>query len=253
MKIITLNLNGIRSAHSKGAFDWLREQNAEIILLQEVRALEHQLPDLQLPGYHAFWNPAEKPGYSGVGVLSKLEPKKVVHGIGSSEFDTEGRTLRLDFADFSAMSVYVPSGSSSEDRQAAKMRFLADFQVHLSGLKKKCELIVGGDFNIAHQKIDLKNWQSNQKSSGFLPEDRAWVDGLLESGFKDSFRDHVGQETAAYSWWSNRGGARGNNVGWRLDYQFCTPKLAARVNHASIYRETFFSDHAPVILDYGLE
>jgi exodeoxyribonuclease III len=253
MKIITLNLNGIRSAHSKGAFDWLRQQNAEIILLQEVRALEHQLPDLQLEGYHAFWNPAEKPGYSGVGVLSRLEPKKVIKGIGSSEFDGEGRTLRLDFADFSAISVYVPSGSSSEDRQAAKMRFLADFQVHLSGLKKKRELIVGGDFNIAHQKIDLKNWQSNQKSSGFLPEDRAWVDGLLESGFKDSFRDHVGQEAAFYSWWSNRGGARGNNVGWRLDYQFSTPKLAARVSNASIYRETFFSDHAPVILEYGLE
>jgi exodeoxyribonuclease III len=253
MKIITLNLNGIRSAHSKGAFDWLREQNAEIILLQEVRALEHQLPDLQLPGYHVFWNLAEKPGYSGVGVLSKLEPKKVVKGIGSSEFDGEGRTLRLDFADFSAISVYVPSGSSSEDRQAAKMRFLADFQVHLSGLKKKRELIVGGDFNIAHQKIDLKNWQSNQKSSGFLPEDRAWVDGLLESGFKDSFRDHVGEEAAFYSWWSNRGGARGNNVGWRLDYQFSTPKLAARVSNASIYRDTFFSDHAPVILEYGLD
>jgi exodeoxyribonuclease III len=176
MKIITLNLNGIRSAHSKGAFDWLREQNAEIILLQEVRALEHQLPDLRLPGYHAFWNPAEKPGYSGVGVLSKLEPKKVIKGIGSSEFDGEGRTLRLDFANFSAMSVYVPSGSSSENRQAAKMRFLADFHTHLTGLKKKSEFeklaIEPEKFRLSARRSRLGRWTARVGIQRFIPRSR---------------------------------------------------------------------------------
>ncbi len=250
---MTFNLNGIRSAHSKGAFAWLAEQQPEIILLQEVRALEHQLPDLGLKGYRAFWNPAAKPGYSGVGILTKLEPKSVSFGIDSSEFDTEGRVLKAEFDGFDVLSAYVPSGSSGEERQAAKMRFLAEFLVHLEGLKASGrELIVGGDFNIAHQKIDLKNWRGNQNQSGFLPEDRAWIDGLLELGWRDSFRDLVGQDAVHYSWWSARGGARVKNVGWRLDYQFTTPKLAALASNPRIHNENIFSDHAPVILEYQI-
>jgi exodeoxyribonuclease III len=250
---MTFNLNGIRSAHNKGAFAWLAEQQPEIILLQEVRALEHQLPDLGLKGYRAFWNPAQKPGYSGVGILTKLEPKSVSFGIDSSEFDTEGRVLRAEFDGFDVVSAYIPSGSSGEERQAAKMRFLAEFLMHLEGLKADGrELIVGGDFNIAHQKIDLKNWRANQNQSGFLPEDRAWIDGLLELGWCDTFRDLVGQDAVHYSWWSARGGARAKNVGWRLDYQFTTPQLAAVASNPRIHNEHIFSDHAPVILEYQI-
>jgi exodeoxyribonuclease III len=250
---MTFNLNGIRSAHSKGAFAWLAEQQPEIILLQEVRALEHQLPDLGLKDYHAFWNPALKAGYSGVGILTKLEPKSVSFGIDSSEFDGEGRVLRAEFDGFDVVSAYIPSGSSGEERQAAKMRFLAEFLVYLEGLKASGrELIVGGDFNIAHQKIDLKNWRGNQNQSGFLPEDRAWIDSLLELGWRDSFRDLVGQEAVHYSWWSARGGARAKNVGWRLDYQFTTPKLAVLASNPRIHSSDLFSDHAPVILEYQI-
>ncbi len=250
---MTFNLNGIRSAHSKGAFAWLAEQQPEIILLQEVRALEHQLPDLGLQGYHAFWNPAQKAGYSGVGILTRLEPKSVSFGIDSSEFDIEGRVLRAEFDGFDVLSAYIPSGSSGEERQAAKMRFLAEFLTHLEVLKAAGrELIVGGDFNIAHQKIDLKNWRGNQNQSGFLPEDRAWIDSLLELGWRDSFRDLVGPEAEHYSWWSARGGARAKNVGWRLDYQFTTPKLAALATNPRIHSTDIFSDHAPVILEYQI-
>jgi exodeoxyribonuclease III len=250
---MTFNLNGIRSAHNKGAFAWLAEQQPEIILLQEVRALEHQLPDLGLKGYKAFWNPASKPGYSGVGILCKLVPKNVTVGINSSEFDAEGRVLRAEFDGFDVVSAYIPSGSSGQDRQAAKMRFLAEFLAYLEGLKALGrELIVGGDFNIAHQKIDLKNWRSNQNQSGFLPEDRAWVDSLLELGWRDTFRDLVGQEAAHYSWWSARGAARAKNVGWRLDYQFTTPKFAAVASNPRIHSQDIFSDHAPVILEYQI-
>jgi exodeoxyribonuclease III len=253
MLVMTLNLNGIRSAHTKGTFAWLERQNADIILLQEVRALEHQLPDLGLLGYRAFWNPAQKAGYSGVGILSKVAPKRVTAGINSSEFDLEGRVLRAEFENFDVVSAYIPSGSSGVDRQAAKMRFLAEFLAYLEGLRLAGrELIVGGDFNIAHRKVDLKNWRSNQNQSGFLPEDRAWVDSLLELGWIDTFRHLVGADAEHYSWWSARGNARANNVGWRLDYQFSTPKLAATASNPRIHTQDLFSDHAPVMLEYGL-
>ena len=253
MQVITLNLNGIRSAHSKGTFAWLEQQQADVILLQEVRALEHQVPDTGLKDYKAFWNPAQKAGYSGVGILTKTEPKNVIVGMNSSEFDSEGRVIRAEFDGFDVVSVYVPSGSSGADRQAAKMRFLAEFLVYLEGLKLEGrELIVGGDFNIAHQKIDLKNWRSNQNQSGFLPEDRAWVDSMLSLGWRDTFRDLVGAEAVHYSWWSARGSARANNVGWRLDYQFSTPKLAGLASNPRIHTENIFSDHAPVILEYQI-
>lgn len=251
MRVITMNLNGIRSATSKGALDWLAAQDADVILLQEVRAQQHHLPDGLLAGYHACWNLAEKPGYSGVGVLTRLEPKRVVYGIGRPEFDAEGRVLRAEFEGWSAQSVYIPSGSSGPERQAFKMLFLDAFLDHAVGLEKSGqELVMGGDFNIAHRQIDLKNWRSNQKSSGFLPEERAWVDALLASGWRDVYRDAVGPEAAHYSWWSARGRARENDVGWRLDYQFTTPGLAALAREASIYKAQFFSDHAPVVMNY---
>ncbi len=250
MKVITLNVNGIRSATQKGLLEWLVQENADIILLQEVRALEHQLPALLgLEQYQAFWFAAQKPGYSGVGILSKFKPKAVQYGFGSQEFDAEGRVIRLQFDGFSAVSAYFPSGSSSLERQSAKYRFLAEFEPWLEQLKQSGDVLIGGDFNIAHMEIDLKNWRANLESSGFLPDERAWLTRVLETGFVDVFRTHVGQ-TEHFSWWSNRGRARQNNVGWRIDYQLCSKNLASRVKSAQIYREQFYSDHAPVILEF---
>ena len=251
MRVITLNLNGIRSATTKGALEWIKTQDADVILLQEVRAQQQHLPGVLLDGYHAYWNLAQKPGYSGVGLLTRLEPKKVVYGMGKPEFDTEGRVLRAEFDGWSAASVYIPSGSSGEARQAFKMLFLDAFLAHVGTLRDSGqEVVMGGDFNIAHKQIDLKNWRSNQKSSGFLPEERAWLDALLASSWHDAFRDAVGSDAVHYSWWSNRGRARENDVGWRLDYQFTTPGLGAVTRAASIYKTEFFSDHAPVVMDY---
>jgi exodeoxyribonuclease-3 len=253
MRAITLNLNGIRSASAKGAMPWLQAQDADIICFQEVRAKEHQLPaELQhLSEYKSYWYPAERPGYSGVGLLSRKKPKKVSYGFGSPS-DAEGRLVRADFADYSVISVYVPSGSSGEVRQTLKMQFLAEFLPYLGKLAKERELIVCGDFNIAHRPIDLKNWRSNQKTPGFLPEEREWLDRLLEVGYVDVFRQLVGPEAVYYSWWSNRGRARENDVGWRLDYYFSTPALAKTAHNPTICKELFFSDHAPVMLDYGV-
>lgn len=251
MRVITMNLNGIRSATSKGVLDWIKTQDADVILFQEVRAQQHHLPEVLLEGYHAHWNLAEKPGYSGVGVLTRLEPKRVVYGMGKPEFDSEGRILRLEFDGWSAASVYIPSGSSGEARQGFKMLFLDAFLDHARTLEKSgLEVVMGGDFNIAHKEIDLKNWRSNRKNSGFLPEERAWVDALLASGWRDAFRDAVGPDAVHYSWWSSRGRARENDVGWRLDYQFTTSGLAAVTRAATIHRAPFFSDHAPVVMDY---
>ncbi|MDX2007393.1 MAG: exodeoxyribonuclease III [Meiothermus sp.] len=250
MRVITLNLNGIRSAASKGALEWLEQQSADVICFQEVRALGHQLPlELgQLPK-HQHWHYAQKPGYSGVGLLCRKKPLRVTLGFGS-RFDLEGRTVRADFKDHTVISVYVPSGSSGEVRQAEKMVFLAEFLPYLAGLLREGrEVVVCGDFNIAHRPIDLKNWRSNQKNSGFLPEERAWLDRLLEEGYVDTFRRVVG-ETEHYSWWSARGSARANNVGWRLDYQFASPALAQTAHRAQIHGTPVFSDHAPVVIDY---
>jgi exodeoxyribonuclease III len=256
VRVITLNLNGIRSAISRGVTTWLVAQKADIILLQEVRATQMQIPDLEMLGlgeYHAHWFAAEKAGYSGVGILSKLEPRSVMRGFGSTEFDGEGRVISADFGDFTAISAYFPSGSSSHERQVAKYRFLEAFAPHLKMLKASGEVLIGGDFNIAHQRIDLKNWRSNLTSSGFLPEEREWMTAQLADGWSDVLREHVGADAAVYSWWSNRGRARQNDVGWRIDYQLATPMLAKSVAQASVYREVFYSDHAPVTVDYDLE
>jgi exodeoxyribonuclease-3 len=253
MRILTLNLNGIRSATAKGVISWLAETQADVICLQEVRALPAQIPaEWQALGYHIEWYPAEKPGYSGVALLSKTKPKRVTRGI-QCDRDHEGRVLQADFKDVSVVSAYIPSGTSSSERLAIKLKFMDEFLAHCQRLRtSKRELVCCGDFNIAHQQIDLKNWRGNQKNSGFLPEERAWLTRLLESGYHDTFRHLVGPAAVHYSWWSNRGNARANNVGWRLDYHFTTPGLNQAAHSPLIYTEQPFSDHAPVLIDYDV-
>jgi exodeoxyribonuclease III len=253
MRVLSLNLNGIRSATQKGAVNYFTEHPSDILCLQEVRALPKDIPEVwQTLEHHCHYHPAQKLGYSGVALLSKIKPKKVTIGFGST-FDLEGRVLKADFVDFSVVSVYVPSGSSSELRHTLKMQFLDEFLIYLKKLKRsRRELIFCGDFNIAHKPIDLTNWKANQKNSGFLPQEREWLDKVLDLGYIDVFRQLVGPEAAHYSWWSNRGRARENNVGWRLDYHFTTPALAKIAHSPSIYREQFFSDHAPVTIEYDI-
>jgi exodeoxyribonuclease-3 len=260
-RIITLNLNGIRSAAKKGCFDWLPAQKADVLCVQELKAQAADMTaDFLRPGaaskrMHGHFHYAEKKGYSGVGLYSRALPDRVTVGFGAREFDAEGRYVRADFPTHSVISVYQPSGSSGEERQAAKFRFLDLFLPHLKKLKKTGrEFVLCGDFNIAHREIDLKNWRSNQKNSGFLPEERAWLTRVFdEVGFVDVYRKlypEKGEE--AYTWWSNRGAAYENNVGWRLDYQIATPGIAAKARRASVYKDTRFSDHAPLIVDYDL-
>ena len=255
LRIITLNLNGIRSAWTKGVDHWLAGQDADFVCLQELKA---QLPDLsgdmrQPEGYYAFYHCAEKKGYSGVGLWCREEPDQVVEGIGEREFDAEGRYLRADFGNLSVISLYVPSGSSSPERQEAKFRFLDVFFPHLLELRGSGrEIVICADWNIAHQQIDLKNWKSNQKNSGFLPEERAWVGRVLEAGWVDVFRKLYPEAAeTAYTWWSNRGQAWARNVGWRLDYQLATPSLAEKAVEARVFKDQRFSDHAPLTIDYA--
>jgi len=256
MKIITANVNGIRSATKKGFWDWFAAQDADILCLQELKAHEHQIPEEAKPeGYFHHYHFAEKAGYSGVALYSRIEPDAVFVGLGSidtdvdwADMDAEGRFVQADFGNVSIISAYFPSGSSSEERQAVKMTFLERFMPFVARLKDAGrEVILCGDINIAHNEIDLKNWKGNKKNSGFLPEERAWMDTLFnEQGFVDGFRA-LYPEKEQYSWWSNRGQARANNVGWRIDYHICTPASAARFNEVSVYRDSWFSDHAPVI------
>lgn len=253
MRIISVNLNGIRSASSKGFYEWLAQQDADVICLQELKAqaadmTEHMLTPL---GYHGYFHYAEKKGYSGVGIYCRELPRNVIVGLGIEQFDAEGRYLCADFADYSVVSLYLPSGSSGEERQGVKFSFMEAFLPHLRELRASGrEVIVCGDWNIAHKEIDLKNWRGNKKNSGFLPEERAWLTQLFdEVGFVDVFR-RVHPELEAYTWWSNRGQAWAKNVGWRIDYQIATPAIAGRATSASIYKEQRFSDHAPLIIDY---
>lgn len=256
MRIITLNANGVRSAGRKGFFDWLARQDADFVCLQETKCQEHQVADeLYRPrGYHCYYYDARKKGYSGVAIYSRHKPDRVVVGHGSREFDKEGRYLEAQFGKLSVVSVYLPSGSSSEERQAAKFRFLKGFMPHLQALKRKRrDYILCGDWNIAHKEIDLKNWRSNQKNSGFLPEERAWLDRLFyDVGYIDGFRE-INQLPEQYTWWSNRGQAWAKNVGWRIDYQILSPGLKGSVLRADIYKEQRFSDHAPLVMDYDLK
>jgi exodeoxyribonuclease-3 len=253
MRIITANVNGIRAAARKGFFDWMRRQKADLVCLQELKAKEYQLADrvFHPRGYHAFFHEAERPGYSGVAIYSRHEPDAVTIGLGWPEWDAEGRYLQVDVGRLSVVSLYLPSGTSGPQRQEAKYRFLDRFLPYLRGLRRRRrEYVICGDWNIAHRAIDLKNWRSNQKNSGFLPEERAWMDRLFgPAGFVDAFRV-LNPHPDQYTWWSNRGRARENNVGWRIDYQVVTPGLKDKLLAAAIYKKRWFSDHAPLTIDY---
>ncbi len=255
IRVVTLNLNGIRSAARKGWLEWAAAQRADVLCVQEVKAQACDLDETLhgVAGLHGHFHLAQKKGYSGVGLYSRRPPKSVRSGFGSAEFDAEGRYVEADFGGFTAISVYVPSGSSSDERLAAKFRFMAEFQPHLRALVASGrEIILCGDWNIAHREIDLKNWRSNQKNSGFLPEERAWLGELFdEVGLVDVFR-RLDARPEQYTWWSNRGQAWANNVGWRLDYQLATPGIAARAKRAEIFTAQRFSDHAPLTIDYAL-
>lgn len=251
MKIITYNVNGIRSAMSKGLLDWLRQTDPDVLCLQEIKASPEQVGvfEFEEMGYHHYWYPAQKKGYSGVAILSKQQPDHVTYGCGIDSYDNEGRVLRADFGSLSVMSVYHPSGSSGEDRQAFKMRWLTDFQDYINRLKKtRKELILSGDYNICHRAIDIHNPVSNAKTSGFLPEEREWMEQFINSGFIDTFR-HFNKEPHHYSWWSYRANARAKNLGWRIDYNMASDNLADRLKRAVILPEAKHSDHCPVMLE----
>jgi exodeoxyribonuclease-3 len=255
MRIITLNANGIRSAARKGFFDWLPAQDADVVCLQETKCQRDQITDPQFhpQGYHCYYFDAAKKGYSGVALYSRVKPLAVVAGLGSKEFDTEGRYIEARYKNLSVISLYLPSGSSGEERQQAKFRFLAEFMPYLRTLKRrKRDYILCGDWNIAHKPIDLRNWKSNQKNSGFLPEERAWLDELFDDvGYVDAFRE-VNEGPDQYTWWSNRGQAWSKNVGWRIDYQVLSPGLRGSVRGAEIYKAQRYSDHAPLTMTYDL-
>ncbi len=253
LRIVNLNLNGIRSAAAKGFFDWLGRQDADVVCVQEIKAQASDLTDaLRTPtGFTGHFHHAEKKGYSGVGLYSRRPPDRIVEGLGIADIDAEGRYLQADFGDLSVISLYLPSGASSAERLGIKFRFLERFIPRLDQLAKGGRhVVLCGDWNIAHKAIDLKNWKSNQKNSGFLPEERAWLDGVIDTlGYVDVFRT-LDPRPEQYTWWSNRGQAWAKNVGWRLDYQLATPPLAGLTRAVSVYRDARFSDHAPVTVDY---
>lgn len=253
MRVITLNVNGIRAAANKGLYRWLAAQKADIVCLQEIKAHDADLDDvMRAPGgMRGGFSHAEKRGYAGVALYSRVRPDAVHEGFGVKEFDAEGRYLEARYGKLSVISAYLPSGSAGPHRQASKFRFLDAFLPHLKRLKQsRRHVIVCGDWNIAHQEIDLKNWRSNQRNSGFLPEERAWLTKVFdEVGWVDVFR-RLDRRPEQYTWWSNRGRAWAKNVGWRIDYQIATPGIAAKSLRASIYRRRRFSDHAPLIIDY---
>ena len=254
MRVITANVNGIRAAANKGFFDWLKRQKADVVCIQETKAQISQLQDRVFwpRGYHAFFHDAQKKGYSGVAIYSRRKPDKVIAGLGWADVDAEGRYLEAQFGALSVISLYMHSGSSSDERQQLKFDMLARFMPYLRRLRRRRrEYIICGDWNIAHKPIDLKNWRGNSKNSGFLPEERAWMDELFgPAGYVDAFR-LVDARPDQYTWWSNRGRAWEKNVGWRIDYQVVTPGMSNRVLGARIYKAKRFSDHAPLILDYN--
>jgi len=255
MKIITLNLNGIRAASRKGLFNWMARTRADVVCVQELKAQDADLDGvMRAPGaFQGYFHHAEKKGYSGVGLYCRREPDRVAAGVGNREADSEGRYLRADFGKLSLISVYLPSGSSGAHRQASKFRFMDHFYPHLKKLAAEGrEVLLCGDWNIAHQEIDLKNWRSNQKNSGFLPEERAWLGRVFDDlGWVDVYRHlHPATTGEAYTWWSNRGQAYAKNVGWRIDYHIATSKLAASARRAAIFKTRRFSDHAPLTIEY---
>ena len=253
MRIISCNLNGIRSAASKGFFAWLEQQNADVVCVQELKAQEKDvIPTYQeAAGLTGTFHYAEKPGYSGVGIYARRQPDRVRIGWGWPDADREGRYLRADFGRLAVISLYLPSGSSSEERQGVKYRFMDKILPELKALRaSRRHVVLCGDWNIAHTKKDIKNWRGNQKNSGFLPEERAWMTQIFdEVGLVDAFR-RVNPEAEEYTWWSFRGQAWAKDVGWRIDYQVVTPRLAKLATQTAIYKEERFSDHAPLRIDY---
>ncbi len=250
-KIVTYNVNGIRAALSKDWMAWVKAEQPDVICLQETKAHPDQL-DLQIfdaAGYHHYWHSAEKKGYSGVAILSKEKPKNVSAGFGNETYDREGRILRADFDQFSVASLYLPSGSSGDDRQAFKMQMLEFFADYANKLKSEIpNLVISGDYNICNKPIDIHNPKANEKTSGFLPEERAWFDKFLETGFVDSFRE-INKEPHQYTWWSYRAGARGKNLGWRIDYNLVSENLKSNIHHAKIIPDALHSDHCPCLLE----
>lgn len=251
MKIISYNVNGIRSAMNKGLTEWLKAADADVVCLQEIKAEPGQLNLLHFEdlGYKTYWYPAQKKGYSGVAIFTKQEPLHVEYGCGIEAYDKEGRVLRVDFKNVSVMSVYFPSGTSGDHRQDFKYRFLEDFSAYIETLKiKHPNLIICGDVNICHKEIDIHNPVSNKNTTGFLPPERAWVTSFLESGFIDSFR-YFNQEPHQYTWWSFRFNARKQNKGWRIDYQLVSETLKNKMKRAAILHEAHHSDHCPTLLE----
>ncbi|GAB2890106.1 exodeoxyribonuclease III [Paralcaligenes ginsengisoli] len=259
LRITSLNVNGIRSAFRKGLQPWLASQQADVVCLQEIKIHADDLSDdlLHPPGFSGHFYHAEKKGYSGVGLYMAKPAQAVTTGMGCDEFDNEGRIIRADWKNHSVVSAYLPSGSSGDERQQAKYRFLDHFAPWLDTMMKEYkktgrEFVICGDWNIAHHEIDLKNWKGNLKNSGFLPEERAWLSKVLsEMGWVDVYRQlHPDTTGEAYTWWSNRGQAWAKNVGWRIDYHIATPGIAAKAVSAAIYKDERFSDHAPLTIDY---
>jgi exodeoxyribonuclease-3 len=253
-KIITYNLNGIRSAMSKGLIDWVKATAPDILCVQELKAEPAQI-DLSVfdnIGYNHYWFPAQKKGYSGVAIFTKNKPDHVEYGCGIEEYDFEGRVIRADYGDISVMNVYHPSGSSGEDRQAFKMKWLSDFRRYIDKLKKdRPKLIICGDYNICHKPIDIHNPKSNANSSGFLPEEREWLEEFMQSGFTDSYR-HFNKEPHNYTWWSFRFNSRAKNLGWRIDYNLVSNNIADRMKRAVILQEAKHSDHCPCVLEIDI-
>lgn len=254
-KFISYNVNGIRAALKKDWMDWLNSVNPDVVCIQETKAHKEQL-DLKIfedAGYKTFWYSAEKKGYSSVAIFSKTEPDHVEYGCGIEKYDAEGRIIRADFGDFSVLSCYFPSGTSGDERQAFKMDFLSDFQKYIDELKKsRPKLLISGDVNICHTAIDIHNPERNKDTSGFKPEEREWVTQFLSSGFIDSFR-HLNKEPHNYTWWSYRAGARGKNLGWRIDYHFISENLEAQLKRSVILSEAFHSDHCPLMVELDVK
>jgi exodeoxyribonuclease-3 len=256
LKVTSFNANGIRAAAKKGFFEWFLKEDIDILCIQETKAQEHQLSDpiFQPSNYHRYFFDAEKKGYSGVAIYTKKEPIKISKGLGWNLADTEGRYIQIDFDNLSVASLYLPSGTSGDERQQHKYEFLDLYLPILEKQKRSRtrDYIICGDWNIAHNNIDIKNWKSNQKSSGFLPEERAWLDTLIdEVGMVDAFRS-LYPEKVQYTWWSQRANAWNNNVGWRIDYHMVSPRLEDKISEANVYRDEKFSDHAPLTIEYDL-
>ncbi|MGD8999636.1 MAG: exodeoxyribonuclease III [Granulosicoccaceae bacterium] len=256
MRVISVNVNGLRAAQKKGFYDWLRRQRADVVCLQETKAQEHQLDNgtFYPKPFHCYYFDAEKKGYSGVALYARREPDRVTTGLGWDPVDNEGRWIQADFGKLSVVSFYLPSGSASEERQQRKLAFMDRMMDELKAMRRKRrEYIICGDWNTVHKEIDIKNFKSNQKNSGCTPVEREWMEMLFtKAGYVDAFRV-VDQRPEQYTWWSNRGQARAKNVGWRIDYQVITPGLKDKVKKASVYKEKWFSDHAPLTIDYDIE